>query len=132
MIVIGELINGMYRDVAKAIANRETDVIQHLADEQVKAGALRLDVNPGPYSKDPVEDMRWLVRTIGGAVGAPLSIDSTRLDVIEAGLGLAKPGAMINSTTADDDRLDAVFALAKKYRAQVIGLTMDRTGVPDS
>lgn len=132
MIVVGELINGMYKDVGKAISNRESDVIQHLAAEQVAAGATRLDVNAGPYSKDPVEDMKWLVGTIAKAVDVSLSIDSTRLDVIEAGLMLAKLRPMINSTSADDDKLDAIFGLAKKYNAQVIGLTMDRTGVPDS
>ena len=132
MIVIGELINGMYKDVGKAIANRETDVIQHLAEEQVRSGATALDVNVGPYSNNPVEDMKWLVESIQKSVSASLSLDSTKLDVIGAGLKLAKNRAIINSTSADEDKMEAVFALAKKYKAQVIGLTMDKTGVPNS
>jgi 5-methyltetrahydrofolate corrinoid/iron sulfur protein methyltransferase len=132
MIVIGELINGMYKDVARAIANKEADIIQHLALEQVKEGASMLDVNLGPYSKDPVEEMRWLVHTIQAVVEVPLSLDSTKADVIEEGLKLAGKRAVINSTSADADRMDIIFSLAKRYNAQVIGLTMDKSGVPHS
>lgn len=130
MIIIGELINGMYKDVSRAIANREVDIIQHLALEQVKEGASMLDVNTGLYSKDPVQDMRWLVETIQTAVEVPLSLDSTRADVIEEGLKLAKKRTIINSTSADTDKMDIIFGLAKKYNAQVIGLTMNKSGVP--
>jgi 5-methyltetrahydrofolate corrinoid/iron sulfur protein methyltransferase len=122
----------MYKDVAKAIENRETDVIQHLALEQVKAGAKALDVNTGPYSKNPKDDMKWLVETIQKATDAQLSLDSTKADVIEEGLKLVKGRAMINSTSADNDKMERIFALAKKYNAQVIGLTMDKSGVPNS
>ena len=132
MIVIGELINGMYKDVARAINNREADIIQHLALDQVKEGASILDVNTGPYSKDPTRDMKWLVETIQAVVEVPLSLDSTKADVIEEGLKLARKRAIINSTSADTDRMDIIFGLAKRYNAQVIGLTMDKSGVPHS
>lgn len=132
MIVIGELINGMYKDVRKAIANKEADVIQHLAEDQVKAGARALDVNTGPYSKNPKEDMKWLVESIQKVTDVSLSIDSTKFDVIEEGLKLAKNRAIINSTNADDEKMSKIFELAKKYNAQVIGLTMDKSGVPNT
>jgi len=132
VIVIGELINGMYKDVARAVANRETDIIQHLALEQVKEGASILDVNIGPYSKDPAREIRWLVETIQAVVEVPLSLDSTKADVIEEGLKIAKKRAVINSTSADAEKMDIIFSLAKKYNAQVIALTMDRSGVPNN
>ena len=132
MIVIGELINGMYKDVRKAIEKKEIDVIQHLARDQVKAGAKALDVNTGPYSKNPVEDMKWLVESIQKVTDAPLSIDSTKYEVMEEGLKLAKSRPIINSTSADDDKMERIFALAKIYNAQVVGLTMDRSGVPNN
>ncbi|MBI4975027.1 MAG: dihydropteroate synthase [Candidatus Omnitrophica bacterium] len=132
MIIIGELINGMYKDVGKAITKREKDVIQHLAQDQVKAGAKILDVNTGPYSKNPKDDMKWLVETIQDASDASLCLDSTKPDAIEEGLKLVKKRAVINSTSADDDRMDVIFNLAKKYNTQVIGLTMDKSGVPNS
>ena len=132
MIVIGELINGMYKDVSRAIVNREADVIQHLAEEQVKAGATILDVSTGPYSKDPVEDMKWLVHCIQKVVIVPISLDSTRIDVIEEAIKIAANRVVINSTSADDDKMTAVFGIAKKYSAQVIGLAMDKSGVPNT
>ncbi len=131
MIVIGELINGMYKDAGKAIANKETDLIQHLAIDQVKAGASILDVNTGPYSKDPKDDMKWLVESIQKVSDVTLSLDSSKADVIEEGLKLAKKRAVINSTSADDDKMDRIFSLAKKYDSQVIALTMDKSGVPN-
>lgn len=132
MIVIGELINGMYKDVSKAILNREVDVIQHVAEEQVRAGASILDINTGPYSDKPKDDMKWLVENIQKVVSVPLSLDSTRIDVIEEGIKVAANRVVINSTSADDDRMSAVFELAKRYNAQVIGLAMDKTGIPNT
>lgn len=132
MIVIGELINGMYKDVGRAIVNKEIDVIQHLAIDQVKAGSSVLDVNTGPYAKNPKDDMQWLVESIQKVVDVPLAIDSTKADVVEAGLKAAKHRAIINSTNADPAKMDTVFGLAARYNAQVIGLTMDKSGVPNN
>ncbi|MCX5677631.1 MAG: dihydropteroate synthase [Candidatus Omnitrophica bacterium] len=132
MIVIGELINGMYKDVSKAISNREADVIQHVAEEQVRAGANILDINTGPYSNNPKDDMKWLVENIQKVVSVQLSLDSTKIDVIEEGIKVAANRVVINSTSADDDKMSAVFELAKKYNAQVIGLAMDKTGIPNT
>lgn len=131
MLVIGELINGMFRDVAKAIQNKESDIIQHLAEAEVNAGASALDVNVGPYSKDPKADMRWLVESIQKATNVSLCLDSPQADTIEEGLKVAKSKAIINSTSADDEEMDEIFALAKKYKAKVIGLAMDKSGVPN-
>ena len=132
MIVIGELINGMYKDVGKAIANKETDVIQHLAEDQVRSGATVLDVNTGPYSKNPKDDMKWLIETIQRVAPVSLALDSTKADVIEEGLKIVAKRAIINSTNADEAKMSTLFGLAKKYNAQIIGLAMDKSGVPNS
>ena len=132
MIVIGELINGMYKDVGKAIANKESDVIQHLATDQVRAGASVLDVNTGPYSKNPKDDMKWLIETIQGVIQVPLALDSTKADVIEEGLKLVTKRAIINSTNADEAKMETLFGLAKKYNTQIIALAMDKSGVPNN
>ncbi len=132
MIVIGELINGMYKDVGKAIVNKEKDVIEHLAQDQVKSGAGVLDVNIGPYSKNPKDDMKWLIESIEKVTDVPLALDSTKADVIEEGLKLVRKRAIINSTSADDEKMDKIFGLVKKYNTQVIGLTMDKSGVPNN
>lgn len=131
MIVIGELINGMFKDVSKAIANKEADIIQHLAQEQVISGASVLDVNTGPYSKNPKDDMKWLIESIQKVTDVPLALDSTKPDVIEEGLKIVKKRPIINSTSADEAKMEKILGLAKSYNAQVIGLTMDKSGVPN-
>ncbi|MFA6142688.1 MAG: dihydropteroate synthase [Candidatus Omnitrophota bacterium] len=132
MIIIGELINGMFKDVGRAIVNKESDVIQHLAQDQVRAGATVLDVNTGPYSKNPKDDMKWLIENIQKVSDVALALDSTKADVIEEGLKLVKKRAIINSTNADEAKMESIFGLAKKYNAQVIGLAMDKSGVPNN
>lgn len=130
MLVIGELINGMYKQVGEAIATKNEQAIQQLAKEQIKAGANVLDVNTGPAAEDQVEAMRWLVETIQRVVDVPLSLDSTKPKVIEEGLKLVSKKAIINSTTAEEEKLETILSLAKQYNAQVIGLTMDKKGIP--
>jgi 5-methyltetrahydrofolate corrinoid/iron sulfur protein methyltransferase len=130
MLIIGELINGMYKAIGKAITDRDKKVIQKCAKDQVAQGAGMLDVNTGPYEKNPKEAMKWLVETIQEATDAPLALDSTKSEVIEEGLKLVKKRAMINSTNADEEKLDLLLPLAKKYNALLIGLTMSKKGVP--
>ncbi len=64
MLVIGELINGMFKAVGKAIAERDKAVIQKIAKDQVASGAGMLDVNTGPYEKNLKDAIKWLVETI--------------------------------------------------------------------
>ncbi|MBU1932768.1 MAG: dihydropteroate synthase [Candidatus Omnitrophica bacterium] len=131
MFVIGERINGMFKDVAEAVKKKDKEVIQSLAKKQVASGANALDVNVGPSSDNPKEVMEWLVKTIIEAVGdVPLAIDTTKKDVMEAGLSLCRRKPIINSVNANEDKMKPLFALAKKYKASVIGLTTDKSGIP--
>ncbi len=130
MLVIGELINGMFKDVGKAIANKDKAVIQKKALDQTQAGAGMLDVNVGPAVADAASAMKWLVETIQEVVDTPLALDSTKPAVIEEGLKLVKKKAMINSTTADKEKLDLFLPMAKQYNASLIGLTMGKSGIP--
>jgi 5-methyltetrahydrofolate corrinoid/iron sulfur protein methyltransferase len=130
MYIIGERINGMFRSVAKAIAERDEAWIKDLARRQVEAGAHALDVNTGPTEGDPVEVMRWLVDTIQTVVDVPLSIDSAKIPVIEAGLRAARLPAIINSTTGAQAKLDSLLPLAAAHNASLIGLTIDERGIP--
>ena len=94
MFIIGERINGMFRSVAKAIAERDEAFIRDLARRQVEAGAHALDVNTGPTEGDPADVMRWLVETIQAEVDVPLALDSPKIPVVEAGLKAAKRPAI--------------------------------------
>jgi len=130
MLVIGELINGMYKAIGKAIKERDKKTIQKCAKDQVNAGSHMLDVNTGPYEKNPKDAMKWLVETIQEVCDAPLVLDSTKADVIEEGLKVVKKKAMINSANSDDAKLGTLVPLAKKYNAFLIGLTMGKSGIP--
>lgn len=132
MFIIGELINGMYKDIGRAIKEKNKSVIQESALAQIKAGADALDVNCGPSSKDPVNDILWLVNAIQEVTDKPLSIDSSKAQVIESGLKAAKNKVIINSTTADAEKLETIVPLAKKYNTKLIGLTISAKGIPQN
>lgn len=132
MLIIGELINGMFKNIATAIKEKDKAAIQECALSQIKAGADALDVNCGPASNDPLNDIRWLIESIQEVTDKPLSIDSSKPKVIEAGLEIAKNKTIINSTTADIEKLDILIPLAKQYNAKLIGLTISTKGIPQN
>ncbi len=132
MFIIGELINGMYQNISKAIKDKDKLAIQKCAKEQVEAGADALDVNCGPQSRDPVSDIQWLIETIQEATDKPLALDSSKPKVIEAGLKIIKNKAIINSTTADAEKLAILVPLAVQYHTKLIGLTISTKGIPQN
>ncbi|MDD2689025.1 MAG: dihydropteroate synthase [Candidatus Omnitrophica bacterium] len=132
MFVIGELINGMYQNIGRAIKEKNKKEIQKCALQQIEAGADCLDVNCGPASRDPVSDMQWLIETIQEVADKPLALDSSKPKVIESGLKVIKNKAVINSTTADAEKLEALVPLAKEYNAKLIGITISAKGIPQN
>jgi len=132
MFIIGELINGMYQDIGRAIQTKDKATIQKCALEQIKAGADALDVNCGPASRQPVSDIQWLVEAIQEVTDKPLALDSSKIAVIESGLKVAKFKVIINSTTADPEKLAALVPLAKQHNAKLIGLTISSKGIPQN
>lgn len=130
MIVIGERINGMFRDVRAAIQQRNPEPVRELARKQAEAGAHYLDVNVGPAADDPVDAMKWLVQCIREVTDIPLCIDTTKIDVMRAGIEAAEGKAMINSTTGEKGKLDAFMPLAAEFGIPIIALTIDEQGVP--
>ena len=132
MFIIGELINGMYQNIGKAIKEKDKSVIQSCALKQLKSGADALDVTCGPASRQPLSDIQWLVESIQEVTDKPLSLDSSKPAVIESGLKMMKNKAIINSTTADPEKLEALVPLAKKYQAKLIGLTISAKGIPQN
>ena len=132
MFVVGELINGMYTYIGKAIKEKDKATIQKYALEQIKAGADALDVNCGPVSKEPISDIVWLIESIQEVTDKTLCIDSSKPQVIASGLKVAKNPVIINSTTADPEKLDILVPLAKEYKAKLIGLTISAKGIPQN
>lgn len=130
MFIIGERINGMFKDIAQAIKDEDPRAVQEWARKQDISGARYLDINTGPAAKDPIKTMRWLVQVAQEASDLPLALDSTNYDAIEAGLEVCKRPAMINSVPAEWPKMERVFTLAKKYNSAVIGLAMNEQGIP--
>ena len=131
MYVIGELINGMFNNVKKAIQEKDGSVIQKLAQDQEKAGAYALDVNVGPASKDAVGAMLWLVENIRKVSDLPVAIDNAKWDIMNEIIPQVPGEKIINSSKADEDLLDKYVPLAAANNAGLIGLTIDQAGVPN-
>lgn len=131
MYIIGENIHIISEKVKEALAIRDAKFFQDLAVRQVEAGAQALDLNLGPRKKDGEEVFPWMVETVEAVVDVPLSFDSTNLLGIEAGLKkITKAQPIINSTSAEPERLEKVPLLAKQYNARLIALTMGSSGIP--
>jgi len=130
MLIIGENIQILSPTVRTAIDTRDAAFIQNLAKRQAAAGANFIDLNTGPRKKDGTEVMPWLVDTVQAVTKTPLSFDTTNAAAVEAGLKKAKKQAMINSTSADPDRMANVMPLVAKYKTKVIALAMGKEGIP--
>lgn len=130
MYIIGENIHIISQAVKDAVAERNIKFFQDLAVKQVEAGADVLDLNIGPQKKAGHEIMPWLVKGVQEVVDLPLSLDTTNLAAIEEGLKVAKNQCIINSTSAEEERLANVPPLAKQYNAKIIALTMGKAGIP--
>src|SRR5499425_3258622 len=130
--IIGERINPTGRKAFSEELRRgdlsrvETDVAQ-----QVAGGAMVLDVNMGAPLADEAELMGRAVRLIQGLTDLPLVIDSSIIEVLDAGLAAYQGKALVNSVTAEDDRLAAILPLVRKYGAAVIGLPNDEEEIPE-
>ncbi|UCF08721.1 MAG: dihydropteroate synthase [Thermoplasmata archaeon] len=131
MIVISERVNGLFKSVGKAIDNRDEDFLKQHALEQVKAGAHVLDLNTGPGRDDEPEALAWMVKTVQEAVDVQLSIDTPNPKAMEAGLSACNKRAMMNSTTAEQKKMETLFPLAKEYDAEIFCLTLDEKGIPN-
>ena len=131
MYILGENIHIISEKVKEALIERDAKFFQDLAVRQVEAGAQALDLNLGPRKKDGEEVFPWIVDVVQAVVDVPLSFDSTNLLGIEAGLKrITKAQPIINSTSAEPERLEKVPLLAKAYNTKLIALTMGSSGIP--
>lgn len=128
MLIIGENIQILSTLVKNAIENRDAKPLQDLARKQVEMGAGMIDLNIGRRKKDGPEAMSWLVDIMHEVVpGTGLSLDTTNTAAVEAGLKRCKElgiEAMINSTSAEPERLESTMPLAAEYDCKIIALTM--------
>jgi 5-methyltetrahydrofolate--homocysteine methyltransferase len=130
--IIGERINPTGRKAFQQqlrdgdLSRVETDVA-----EQVAGGAMVLDVNMGAPLVDEAELMVRAVKLIQGLTDLPLCIDSSIVEVLDAGLAAYQGKALVNSVTAEDERLEAILPLVARYGAAVIALPNDEEEIPE-
>ncbi len=129
--IIGERINPTGKKRFKqALLEHDTDYILGQAIAQVQAGADILDVNVGMPDIDEAEMMRTCVKAIQGITATPLQLDTTKPDALEAGLRVYNGKPIVNSVNGEEESLNTVLPLVKKYGAAVVGLTLDKDGIP--
>ena len=128
MILIGENINIMSQTIGPALKGREPQPIQELAKTETEAGIDYIDLNIGPARKAGDELMEWVVKTVQEVTDKPMSLDTTNVAAMEAGLKVHKGKALINSISIA--RLDEELPLAKNYNANMIGLLWGLEGMP--
>jgi cobalamin-dependent methionine synthase I len=131
MYVIGENIHILSDKVKEALKVRDAKFFQELAVKQVESGAQALDLNLGPRKADWMDLFPWIVQTVEAVVDVPLSIDTINILGVEAALKtVTKAQPIINSVSAEPERLESVPLLAKKYNAKLVALTMGTSGIP--
>jgi len=128
VILIGESINVMAKTIGPALKERNPGPIQELAKAEVETGVDYLDVNIGPARKAGDELMEWVVKTVQEVTDKPLSLDTTNLVAMEAGLKEHKGKALINSISPT--RAEEGLSLVTKYNASMIGLLWGEEGMP--
>ncbi len=129
--IIGERINPTGKKLFKqALVDNNIDYILTQALSQVSGGAEILDVNVGHPEIDEKKMMVRVLKAIQSVCDAPLQIDSTKPDVLEAGLRCYNGKPIVNSVNGEEKSLASVLPLVKKYGASVVGLTLDENGIP--
>ncbi len=131
-VIIGERINPTGRKIlAEEMAAGDFSRVERDAIAQVEAGAHMLDVTAGIPLADEPAILATSVQLVQSITDVPLSIDSSIVAALEAGLAVYKGKALVNSVTGEDERLETVLPLVKKYGAAVVAISNDETGISE-
>ena len=129
-VVIGERINPTGRKLlAEEMRNGDFSRVETDVIAQVAAGAHMLDVNAGIPLADEPGILARTVRLVQSLTDLPLSIDSSVMDALEAGLSVYQGKALVNSVTGEEERMERVLPLVKKYGAAVVAISNDDSGI---
>lgn len=131
-VVIGERINPTGRKaLAAEMAEGDFSRVESDALAQVQAGAQMLDVNAGIPLADEPAILAQAVQLVQSVTDVPLSIDSSIVAALESGLRVYQGKALVNSVTGEEERLESVLPLVKKYGAAVVAISNDETGISE-
>lgn len=131
-VIIGERINPTGRKkLAAALVAGDLEYVRREAVAQVREGAHVIDVNVGAAGVDEVDLLPKAVLAVAEVVDVPICIDSSSVEAIEAALAVCPGRPLVNSVNGEEEKLERILPLVKKYNAAVIGLTMDDKGIPN-
>jgi 5-methyltetrahydrofolate corrinoid/iron sulfur protein methyltransferase len=132
MLLIGENLNVINKIIGKAFKEMDPGPIAEEAKRQKEKGMDWIDINLGPARKGGPELMEFVVKTVQEAIGdsIPLSLDTSNIEAMEAGLAVHKGKAIINSIMARPERYEKMIPLAVKYNAAMIALMWGPEGLP--
>ena len=131
--IIGERINPTGRKkFAEELRAGDLSTVVVDTEAQMAAGADVLDVNAGIPLVDEAELLAKMLQLVQESTDAPICIDSSVIEALEAGLAVYEGKALVNSVTGEDDRLEEILPLVAKHGAAVIALANDETGIPET
>lgn len=131
-VMIGERINPTGRKIlAKEMKEGNFTRVEKDVRAQIAAGAQMLDVNAGIPLADEPKILAETIKLVQSITDVPLSIDSSIVAALEAGLEVYQGRALVNSVTGEEDRLEIVLPLVKKYGAAVVAISNDETGISE-
>jgi 5-methyltetrahydrofolate--homocysteine methyltransferase len=131
-VIIGERINPTGRKIlAEEMKNGDYSRVESDALAQVAAGAHMLDVNAGIPLADEPRILAEAIQLVQSITDVPLSIDSSIIEALEAGLAVYQGKALVNSVTGEDEVLERVLPLVAKHKAAVVAISNDETGISE-
>ena len=131
--IIGERINPTGRKVlSEEMKNGDYSRVEAVALAQVAAGAHMLDVNAGIPLADEPAILAECIQLVQALTDVPLSIDSSIVAALESGLSVYQGKALVNSVTGEEERLESVLPLVKKFNAAVVAISNDETGISEN
>ena len=132
MIIIGEKLNGSIPSVAKAIAERDADLIRERAKKQAEAGATFLDVCASVEEDVEVETLKWMIDLVQEVTDTPICVDSPSAKSCVAAIPFCKRPGLVNSVSLEGNKIDTIFPVIVDTDWECVALLCDNDGIPDS
>lgn len=132
MIIIGEKLNGSIPSVAKAIADKDAELIRERARKQSEAGATFLDVCASVEEEVEVETLKWMIDLVQEVTDTPICVDSPSAKVCVAAIPFCKRPGLVNSVSLEGDKIDTIFPVIADTDWECVALLCDNDGIPDS
>ena len=132
MIIIGEKLNGSIPSVAKAIAERDANLIRERAKKQAEAGATFLDVCASVEEDVEVETLKWMIDLVQEVTDTPICVDSPSAKSCVAAIPFCKRPGLVNSVSLEGNKIDTIFPVIADTDWECVALLCDNDGIPDS